>query len=189
MNNNRRHHIGAYLTTLALLGCTQLASAVDTSSAQAPDVTRMAVGPTILGSPKIGTAQSIHGFVADIEKLSIANQDFRHVIYTAKHAQLVVMALKPGEDIGAEAHQRVDQFIRVEEGTGEAVLDNVRTPIRAGYAVLIPAGTKHDIVNTGTAPMKLYTLYTPPQHRDGVIHHTRSEAEQDHEHFDGKTTQ
>ena len=98
-----------------------------------------------------------------------------------------VMALKPKEEIGMEVHQ-LDQFFRVEEGAGEAVLDGTRTAISAGFAVLVPAGTNHNIINTGSAPLKIYTLYSPPNHRDGVVHHTRAEAEKDNEHFDGKTT-
>jgi len=128
------------------------------------------------------------GFVKDIEGLAIKNEEFRRVLYTAKHCQLVDMALKPKEEIGEEVH-RLDQFFRVEEGTGEAVLDGVRTVISAGFAVLVPAGTKHNIINTGTVPLKLYTLYAPPNHRDGVVHHTRTDAEKDDEHFDGKTTE
>jgi mannose-6-phosphate isomerase-like protein (cupin superfamily) len=130
----------------------------------------------------------MRGFVQDIEGLAVANAEFRRVLYTAKHCQLVLMALKPGEDIGAEVHT-LDQFFRVEEGAGEAVLDGVRTPIRAGFAIVVPAGAKHNIINTGTAPMKLYTLYAPPNHRDGVVHHSRADAEADTEHFDGKTTE
>ena len=128
------------------------------------------------------------GFVQDIEDLAIKNDDFRRVLYTAKHCQLVVMALKPKEEIGAEVHKS-DQFFRVEEGTGEAVLDGVRTPIRAGFAVVVPGGVNHNIINTGNVPLKLYTLYAPPNHRDGVVHHTRADAEADNEHFDGKTTE
>ena len=128
------------------------------------------------------------GFVQDIERLAVKNDDFRRVLYTANHCQLVVMALKPSEEIGMEVH-KLDQFFRVEEGTGEAVLDDVRTAIGAGFAVVVPAGTKHNIINTGTVPMKLYTLYAPPNHRDGVVHHTRHEAEADNEHFNGKTTE
>jgi len=128
------------------------------------------------------------GFVQDIERLAIENAEFRQVLYTAKNCQLVVMALKPGEEIGAEVH-KLDQFFRVEEGAGEAVLDGVRTAIRAGFAVVVPAGANHNIINTGSVPLKLYTLYAPPNHRDGVVHHTRSEAEADDEHFDGKTTE
>ena len=128
------------------------------------------------------------GFVKDIEGLAVKNLEFRQVLYTAKHCQLVVMALKPKEEIGTEVH-KLDQFFRVEEGTGEAVLYGVRTVIRAGFAVVVPAGTNHNIINTGTVPMKLYTIYAPPNHRDGVVHHTRAEAEADNEHFNGKTTE
>ena len=98
------------------------------------------------------------------------------------------MALSPREEIGEEVHG-LDQFFRVEEGTGEAVLDGVRTAIRAGFAVMVPAGSKHNIINTGTGSLKLYTLYAPPNHRDGVVHHTRDDAETDKEHFDGTTTE
>jgi len=128
------------------------------------------------------------GFVQDIERLTVGNDDFRRVLYTAKHCQLVLMALKPGEAIGMEVH-KLDQFFRVEEGTGEAILDGVRTPLRAGFAIVVPAGANHNVINTGKAPLKLYTLYAPPNHRDGVVHHTRADAEVDREHFDGKTTE
>ena len=128
------------------------------------------------------------GFVKDIEGIDIKNDEFRQVLYTAEHCQLVVMALKPKEEIGMEVH-KLDQFFRVEQGTGEAVLDGVRTEIRPGFAVIVPAGTNHNIINTGTVAMKLYTLYAPPNHRDGVVHHTRADAEADKEHFDGKTTE
>ena len=128
------------------------------------------------------------GFVKDIEGLAVKNLEFRQVLYTAKHCQLVVMALKPKEEIGMEVH-KLDQFFRVEEGSGEVVLDGVHTPIRDGFAVVVPAGTTHNIINTGTVPMKLYTLYAPPNHRDGVVHLTRADALADKEHFDGKTTE
>jgi mannose-6-phosphate isomerase-like protein (cupin superfamily) len=128
------------------------------------------------------------GFIKNIEEISIENEYFRQVLYTAKNCQLVIMALKPGEDIGMEVH-KLDQFFRVEEGNGVAVLDGVRTEISAGFAVLVPAGTNHNIINTGTDPLKLYTLYAPPNHRDGVVHHTRADAEADNEHFDGKKTE
>ena len=130
----------------------------------------------------------MNGFVQDIEALALKNNEFRQVLYTAKHCQLVVMSLKPREEIGAEVHQ-LDQFFRVEEGTGEAVLDDVRTAIGAGFAVVVPAGTNHNIINTGPVPLKVYTLYAPPNHRDGVVHRTRANAEADNEHFDGTTTE
>jgi mannose-6-phosphate isomerase-like protein (cupin superfamily) len=130
----------------------------------------------------------VKGFIEDIENISVKNQEFRRVLYTAKNCQLVVMALKPKEEIGAEVH-KLDQFFRVEQGTGEAILDGARTAIQAGFAVIVPAGTNHNIINTGSVPLKLYTIYAPPNHRDGVIHHSRADAEADKEKFDGKTTE
>jgi len=128
------------------------------------------------------------GYVQNIESIAVKNEEFRQVLYTAKNCQLVVMALKPKEEIGAEIH-KLDQFFRVEEGTGEAFLDGVSKKISAGFAVLVPAGMNHNIINTGSVPLKLYTIYSPPNHRDGVVHHTRADAEKDNEHFDGKTTE
>ena len=128
------------------------------------------------------------GFVKDIESIAVKNDEFRRVLYTAKNCQLVVMSLKPKEEIGEEVHT-LDQFFRVEEGTGEAILDGARTAIHAGFAVIVPAGASHNIINTGTVPLKLYTIYAPPNHRDGTVHHTREDAEADNEHFDGKTTE
>lgn len=130
----------------------------------------------------------MQGYVQEIESIATQNENFRKVLYTAKHCQLVVMSLKPKEEIGAEVH-KLDQFFRVEQGTGEAALDGVATAIRAGYAVVVPAGTRHNIINSGAEPLKLYTIYSPPNHRDGVVHVTRADAEADTEHFDGKTTE
>lgn len=118
----------------------------------------------------------MQGFIANIEQLALENEYFRKVLYTDHNVQLVVMALRPGEDIGEEVHQ-LDQFIRVEKGEGKAVLDGVESPIADGSAVIIPTGTKHNIINTGGEPMKLYTLYAPPNHKDGTIHKTKAEAE------------
>ena len=128
------------------------------------------------------------GFVGSIEKAALKNKTFRKVLYTAKNCQLVVMSLKPGEDIGAEVH-KLDQFFRVEEGEGKAVLDGVEHEINPGFAILVPAGARHNIMNGSLGQMKLYTLYAPPNHRDGVVHATKAEAEADNEHFDGKTTE
>lgn len=130
----------------------------------------------------------MHGFVRNIETIAVMNEEFRRVLYTATHCQLVVMALKPTEEIGTEVHT-LDQFFRVEQGTGEAMIDGVRSAIQAGFAVIVPAGAKHKIINTGSVPLKLYTIYAPPNHRDGVMHHTRADAEADTEHFDGHTTE
>jgi mannose-6-phosphate isomerase-like protein (cupin superfamily) len=126
------------------------------------------------------------GYVQDIEAIAVKNDAFRRVLYTAMNCQLVVMALKPQEEIGAEVHT-LDHLFRVEDGAGEAVINGVRTPIRAGFAIIVPAGANHNILNTGTVPLKLYTIYAPPNHRDGVIHQTRQDALGDDERFDGKT--
>lgn len=128
------------------------------------------------------------GFLKNIETIAVKNEAFRRVLYTAKNCQLVVMALKPEEEIGSEVHT-LDQFFRVEEGTGEAIMDGVRTPIEAGFAVIVPAGARHNIINTGSGPLKVYTMYAPPNHRDGVVHATREDAQADSEHFDGATTE
>ena len=128
------------------------------------------------------------GYVQNIEKAAERNTTFRTVLYTAKNCQLVVMSLKPGEDIGAEVH-KLDQFFRIEEGEGKAVLDGIEHRIQPGFAILVPAGTHHNIINGSSSSMKLYTLYAPPNHRDGVVHATKSDAEADKEHFDGTTTE
>lgn len=128
------------------------------------------------------------GYVNNIEKLSLENNNFRNVLYTSKNGQLVLMSLLPHEEIGEEIHD-VDQFFRIEKGLGMAILDGVSHDITDGSAIIVPAGVKHNIVNTGAEEMKLYTLYMPPHHRDGVVHKTKAEAEADSEHFDGKTTE
>lgn len=128
------------------------------------------------------------GYVANVEKLSLENENFRKVLYTDKNCQLVLMSLLPGEEIGEEVHD-VDQFLRVEKGTGKAVLDDNSRDIEDGSVIIVPAGTKHNIVNTGEGSMKLYTLYMPPHHHDGIIHKTKAEAEADDEHFDGITSE
>lgn len=130
----------------------------------------------------------MNGFVKNMEGLVAKNEDFRQVLYTAKNCQLVLMTLKQKEEIGPEVHT-LDQFFRVEEGSGQALLDGVSTEISTGFAILVPAGTRHNIINSGSVPLKLSTIYAPPNHRDGVVHHTRADAEADHEHFDGKTTE
>lgn len=130
------------------------------------------------------------GFITNIEKASLENETFRTVLYTAKNCQLVVMSLKPGEEIGSEVHQ-LDQFIRCETGEGKAILNDVENVITDGFAVIVPAGAKHNIINTSSdKPMKLYTVYAPPNHLDGTVHKTKVDAEADEsEHFDGKTTE
>lgn len=129
------------------------------------------------------------GFVADIEELTENNRDFRRVLYTGKHLQLVLMALKPGEEIGQEVHPDHDQFFRVEKGKGEIWIDGKCTKIKSDDAILVPAGAKHNVINTGDKSLKLYTIYGPPDHRDGVVRATKADAEAVEEHFDGGTTE
>jgi len=125
-------------------------------------------------------------FVDNIEELTLKNENFRKVLNTASNSQLVVMTLKPGEDIGMEVHHDIDQFIRIEEGSGKAVLNGQEYEIEDDFAVVIPAGTEHNIVNTSeTEKMKLYTIYSPPEHPEGTVHITREEAieaEKNHHH-------
>jgi len=129
------------------------------------------------------------GFVDDIEELTEDNKDFRRVLYTGQKLQLVLMTLQPGEEIGGEVRADTDQFLRVEKGKGEVVIDGKTTKIKSDTAIIIPAGTRHNIKNTGDKPLKIYTLYAPPEHIDGTVHATKADAEAAHEHFDGKTTE
>jgi mannose-6-phosphate isomerase-like protein (cupin superfamily) len=130
------------------------------------------------------------GFVADIEKETVKNTDFRRVLYTGKFSQLVLMCLKPGEEIGEEVHDDIDQFFRFEEGEGAVVIDGVKHVVKDGSAVVVPSGANHNVLNTSTTEnLKLYTIYSPPEHRDGVVRKTREEAMAQEEHFDGKTTE
>jgi mannose-6-phosphate isomerase-like protein (cupin superfamily) len=129
------------------------------------------------------------GFVEDIEELTKANGDFRRVVYTGKHLQLVLMALDAGEEIGEEVHEDHDQFFRVEKGKGEVWIDGVRTKIKGDDAIIVPAGARHNVVNSGDKPLKLYPIYGPPEHRDGVVHKTKAIAQAGEEHFDGATSE
>ena len=131
----------------------------------------------------------MRGYVTNIENDSLENEDFRRVLYTAKNMQLVLMSLRGKEEIGEEVHE-LDQFIRVEAGEGIAILDGVAHRLSDGSAVVIPAGTRHNVVNASdTEELKLYTLYAPPEHRDGTIHRTKNDALTNEEHFDGTTTE
>lgn len=129
------------------------------------------------------------GFVEDIENLTLENAAFRRVVYTGKHLQLVLMTLKAGEEIGAETHLGHDQFFRVEKGKGEVWIDGERTKVKRDDAIVVPAGASHNIINSGSKSLKLYTLYAPPQHRDGVVRATKADAAATEEHFDGVTTE
>lgn len=129
------------------------------------------------------------GYVTNIEKLSLENTNFRKVLYTDKKSQLVLMSLLAGEEISEEVHD-VDQFLRIEKGTGRAILSDIPHDLADGSVIIVPAGTKHNVINTGDSEMKLYTLYMPPHHRDGVVHKTKAQGEADtSDIFDGKTTE
>ncbi|MEM2134777.1 MAG: cupin domain-containing protein [Candidatus Jordarchaeaceae archaeon] len=130
------------------------------------------------------------GFVVSIEKETKKNTNFRRVLYTGKHSQLVLMSLKPGEEIGEETHDDVDQFFRFEEGEGKVVIDGVEHRVKDGSAVIVPAGARHNVINTSkSANLKLYTIYSPPEHQDGIVHRTKKDAMTSKEHFDGRTTE
>ncbi len=126
------------------------------------------------------------GYSDNIEKLTLENEDYRRVVYTAVHCQLVLMSLRPGEEIGEEIHEG-DQFFRFERGQGKVIIDGNEYAISDGSAIIVPAGSKHNVINNSASPLKLYTIYTPPHHRDQTIHKTK--ADEVEEHFDGKTTE
>ena len=129
------------------------------------------------------------GFVDNIEKLTEENNLFRKVLYTGHNLQLVVMAIQPGEEIGEEVHSDRDQFFRIEGGKGEVWIDGVCNKVKADDGVIVPQGARHNVKSVGKKPLKLYTIYGPPEHIDGTVHKTCAEAEVAHEHFDGKTTE
>jgi mannose-6-phosphate isomerase-like protein (cupin superfamily) len=131
------------------------------------------------------------GYVENIEEATLANEDFRRVLYTGKNLQLVLMTLQPGEEIGEEVHEDIDQFFRVEEGSGTIYIDGNASQIEDDFAAIVPAGARHNVVNGGNEPLKLYTLYGPPEHKHGTVHKNKDQAERDHEndHFDGRTSE
>lgn len=131
----------------------------------------------------------MNGFKNNIEKLTLENENFRKVLYTSRYSQLVLMSLKPSEEIGFEVHD-VDQFFRFEKGIGKVIINETEYEVGNGDAVVIPVGSKHNVINTSDSePLKLYTLYCPPHHQDGTVHASKSDAESDPEHFDGSTTE
>ena len=131
------------------------------------------------------------GYCDDIEKATTGNGDFRRVLYTGKNLQLVLMTLQPGDEIGSEVHEDRDQFFRFEEGEGVVMIDGKENEVSDGTGVIVPAGARHNVINRGSAPLKLYTLYGPPEHKDGVVQATKAEADARHhdEEWDGATTE
>lgn len=126
------------------------------------------------------------GYILNIEAETLKNEDYRRVLYTAKNSQLVLMCVKPGDEIGEETHH-LDQFIRIEAGSGKAIMDGIEHTLCADHAIIVPAGVCHNVINTGDMDLKLYTVYSPPEHRDGIVEHTKADVIE--EHFDGNTTE
>ena len=129
------------------------------------------------------------GFKGNIEKKTLDNDNFRKVSYTGSHLQLVLMCLKPGEEIGEEIHENNDQFFRFESGSGKCTIDENNYQVTDGDAILVPAGAKHNVINTGDEPFKMYTIYGPPNHQDGIVRATKEEADRKDEQFDGIITE
>ena len=129
------------------------------------------------------------GFAGNIEKMTEENDLFRKVLYTGKNIQLVLMAIQPGDEIGEEIHEDRDQFFRFEDGTGEVQIDGTTHPVKGSDGVIVPAGARHNVLNTGDDILRLYTIYGPPEHLDGTVQATKAEADASHEHFDGRTTE
>jgi len=130
------------------------------------------------------------GFNTTLEKDALKNTDFRRVLYTGKNSQLVLMCLKPGEEIGEEVHPHIDQFFRFERGEGLVVIDGVKHVVKDGSGAIVPCGARHNVINTSkTAELKLYTIYSPPEHIDKTVRHTKAEAEAKPEEYDGKPTE
>jgi mannose-6-phosphate isomerase-like protein (cupin superfamily) len=130
------------------------------------------------------------GFKSNIEKDTLENKDFRRVLYSGKHLQLVLMSLKAGDELGAEIHPDNDQFFRFEKGSGKCIIDGNEYPVKDGDVVVIPAGAKHNVINLDkTADLKMYTIYAPPHHKDGIVRATKEEATKNEAEFDGKTTE
>jgi mannose-6-phosphate isomerase-like protein (cupin superfamily) len=129
------------------------------------------------------------GYVDNIEQRTTENEDFRRVLYTGHNLQLVLMTIQPGEEIGEEVHDDRDQFFRIESGTGEVWIDGKRNNVKADDGVVVPQGARHNVKAVGKEPLKLYTIYGPPEHIDGTVHKTKANADRAHEHFDGKTTE
>ena len=138
---------------------------------------------------KNGKVSPMNGFIADIEGLTEENEDFRKVLYTGHNLQLVLMSIAPGSEIGEEVHEDRDQFFRIEQGKGEVWIDGSCTKVIEDDGVIVPQGARHNVICTSDEPLRLYTIYSPPEHADGTIHKTRADAEASHKHFDGATSE
>jgi len=142
-----------------------------------------------MARPIVTKERAVKGFVDNIEQLTEANGDFRRVVYTGHNLQLVLMTIQPGEEIGEEVHDDRDQFFRIEAGEGVIEIDGVAHRVKADDGVIVPQGARHNVIAGGSEPLRLYTIYGPPEHVDGTVHKTCAEAGQAHEHFDGRTSE
>ncbi|MBC6608825.1 cupin domain-containing protein [Hymenobacter sp. BT188] len=177
--------LAAGLTLAVLPACTTDSAADDQAASQANPKASSRPAPA-----PAAAASQLKGFHTNIERATLANRSFRRVLYTGGHLQLVLMSLKPGEEIGSEVHKNHDQFFRVEGGSGQCVINGHSYEVTDGDVIIAPAGSTHNVINTNAAkPLQLYTLYAPPQHRNGVVQATRQEAAQHEAPFDGNTSE
>lgn len=177
------------VSAVALVSCYGFALAQSHNQTSPPAAQSVPNQAETADTGKAQGKQGLKGFLANISNLTEQNSDFRRVLYSGKNLQLVLMSLKPGEDIGEEVHGNVDQFFRIEEGTGEVLINGHRSSVKSEDAIVVPAGARHNITNTGTKPLRLYTLYAPPQHRDKTVHATKRDADASEAPFDGKATE
>ncbi|MFC7671288.1 cupin domain-containing protein [Hymenobacter humi] len=179
--------VAAGLALACLASCTTDSTADNQAAGQAK--TKESSRP-VTAATSATPGNQLKGFHINIEQATRSNPSFRQVLYTGPHLQAVLMSLKPGEEIGSEVHETHDQFFRIEGGTGKCVINSRSFAVSAGDAVVAPAGSTHNVINTSTdKPLRLYTLYAPPQHRDGITRATKQEATQNEAPFDGKTTE
>lgn len=182
---NLKNTLGILLAVCFLLSI----AAVAVNSKEAPCTAGKETYKTA-EKPAEKTKNKMKGFSINIENATLENNNFRKVLYTAKHNQLVLMSLKPGEDIGMEVHEKTDQFFRFEEGQGKCIINGNEYEVGSGSAVVVPAGAHHNVINTlKTGSLKFYTIYSPPIHKDGIVRATKAEAEANPEEFDGVTTE
>ena len=179
-----RYTLDIMLICGALIASYSYASPIRDMDKQVP-----AEGSTHINKPSSKNT-TMKGFAIDIEKSTKENQDFRRVLYTAKHMQLVLMSLKPGEEIGSETHAEVDQFFRFESGVGNCIIDGTVHKVTKGDVIIVPAGAVHNVINTSSdRDLRLYTIYAGPNHKDGVVRATKQDAEEKEEKYDGVTTE
>lgn len=185
MKSKIKRTIVIFLTVCFLMSVT----AVAISAKELPNISGKNTNKPSDGAEK-KSEKKMKGFSIDIEKATLENNNFRKVLYTSKFSQLVLMSLKPGEEIGTEVHEKNDQFFRFEKGQGKCIINGYEYKVGKGSAVIVPAGAKHNVINTlKTSPLKLYTIYSPPHHKDQIVRATKEEAEANPAEFNGMTTE